>query len=60
MMMPIHVYNTELDVFVVEESVSNDMGQWSLYSKGHHWNMFKAKVTITNEAKIEMCVVSPH
>ncbi len=34
MTMPIHVYNRELDVFVVEESVSNDMGQWSPYSKG--------------------------
>jgi hypothetical protein len=34
MTMPIHVYNRELDVFVVEESVSNDIGQWSPYSKG--------------------------
>jgi hypothetical protein len=32
--MLIHVYNRELDVFVVEESVSNDVRQWSLYSKG--------------------------
>ncbi len=31
-----------------------------LIARGHHWNMFKAKVSVRNEAKIEKCVVSLH